>query len=95
MMLEISTSELMVSFGVIVATEYTDALGAFFRITTARKLITIRHTVGTVEPREPALVRYLPNSMPFMLAMDRIQIIAMDIISTSNLLLAKSGRPTM
>ena len=85
----------MFSFGVSVATVNTEALGAFFRKTIATKLSTIRHTVGTVDPKDPTLVKYFPNSMPFMLAMDRIQMMAMDITNTNNLLLASSGRPTM
>ena len=57
--------------------------------------MTIRQIVGMVDPRDPALVKYFPNSIPFMLASDSSQIMTRDIPSTSTLLSANSGLPIM
>ena len=50
-------------------------------------------TVGTVDPSEPTLVKYFPNFIPLMLAIESSHITIMDIASTSHLFSARSGRP--
>ena len=92
---EIATSEFPFNFGVIEATVYVEALGAFFRTTIARNAIPIIRIVGMVDPKEPTLVKNLPNDIPFILKNDNIQITTSDKIRTNILLLARSGLPNI
>ncbi len=90
---DIATNASILSFGVIEAIVYVEAISCFFNTNTATNENIISIALGIVEPNAPVLVNIFVKLIPLVAIRDNAQNIIKDNISTNILLSARAGFP--